>query len=284
MDIGIGLPNSVIGTRGPELVDWAREAEGAGFSSLGTIDRIAYPSHEPLVSLAAAAAVTERIGLLTSILLAPLRINTALFAKQSSTVNAISGGRLTLGLAVGGREDDFEASGVDFSTRGRAFDRQLEELHELWNGKEVGIGGPVTPDGAPTVILGGSVKASFRRAARYGAGWIMGRGPPDAFEKALPQLESAWSEAGRDGSPRKLALGYYSLGPNAEELAQRSIGGYYGFLGEEGAKQVAGSAARSAEQVKGVVAAFEASGCDEYIFFPSDGDPEQVRLLREALD
>ena len=157
MDIGIGLPNSVIGTRGPELVDWAREAEGAGFSSLGTIDRIAYPSHEPLVSLAAAAAVTERIGLLTSILLAPLRINTALFAKQSSTVNAISGGRLTLGLAVGGREDDFEASGVDFSTRGRAFDRQLEELHELWNGKEVGIGGPVTPDGAPTVILGGSV-------------------------------------------------------------------------------------------------------------------------------
>jgi len=112
----------------------------------------------------------------------------------------------------------------------------------------------------------------------------MGRGPPDAFEKALPQLESAWSEAGRDGSPRKLALGYYSLGPNAEELAQRSIGGYYGFLGEEGAKQVAGSAARSAEQVKGVVAAFEASGCDEYIFFPSDGDPEQVRLLREALD
>ena len=250
MDIGIGLPNSVIGTRGPELVDWAREAEGAGFSSLGTIDRIAYPSHEPLVSLAPAAAVTERIGLLTSILLAPLRINTALFAKQSSTVNAISGGRLTLGLAVGGREDDFEASGVDFSTRGRAFDRQLEELHELWNGKEVGIGGPVTPDGAPTVILG----------------------------------ESAWSEAGRDGSPRKLALGYYSLGPNAEELAQRSIGGYYRFLGEEGAKQVAGSAARSAEQVKGVVAAFEASGCDEYIFFPSDGDPEQVRLLREALD
>src|SRR5207244_4269003 len=94
--------------------------------------------------------------------------NTALFAKQSSTVNAISGGRLTLGLAVGGREDDFEASGVDFSTRGRAFDRQLEELHELWNGKEVGIGGPVTPDGVPTVILGGSVKASFRRAARYG--------------------------------------------------------------------------------------------------------------------
>src|SRR4051795_8536285 len=133
MDIGIGLPNAVRGVDRRGIVDWARRAEEAGFASLGTLDRLAYVNFESLIALAAAAAVTERIRLVTDILIAPLRANTALFAKQTGTLNHLSEGRLELGLAVGGREDDFEASGVDFSTRGRAFDRQLEELDSLWD-------------------------------------------------------------------------------------------------------------------------------------------------------
>lgn len=85
---------------------------GGRLLSLGTIDRIAYPNYESLVSLAAAAAVTERIGLVTDILIAPLRTNSTLFAKQAATIDNLSGGRLTLGLAVGGRPDDYEVSGV----------------------------------------------------------------------------------------------------------------------------------------------------------------------------
>src|ERR671933_1988101 len=112
MEVGIGLPNATHGVRGPALVAFAREAEQAGFSSLGTIDRIAYENYEALVSLAAAAAVTERVRLVTSILLAPLRTNTALFAKQAASVDGLSGGRLVLGLAVGAREDDFAVSGA----------------------------------------------------------------------------------------------------------------------------------------------------------------------------
>ena len=280
MEIGIGLPNAVLGVRGPQLVDWAREAERAEFSGLGTIDRIVYSNYESLIGLAAAAAVTERIRLVTSVLLAPLRTNTALFAKQAASVDGISGGRLLLGLAPGGREDDYEVSGVDFHSRGKAFDRQLEELRRLWDGDEVG---PKPANrGGPAVILGGSTDVAFRRAARYGAGWIMGGGTPDAFKAAVPKLEAAWRDAGRDGEPRKMGLGYFSLGPDAQDHANRALTHYYAWLGDQ-AQQVADSAAKDAETINGYVEAFEEAGCDEFIFFPANADPGQVGLLREAL-
>src|ERR671933_353486 len=129
MDIGIGLPNAVRGVGRAGIVDWARRAEAAGFASLGTIDRIAYPNYESLIALAAAAAVTERIRLVTDILIAPLRASTALLAKQAATIDSLAGGgRVVLGLAPGGRQDDYELGGGDFSQRGRIFERQLEAL------------------------------------------------------------------------------------------------------------------------------------------------------------
>src|SRR2546421_9757881 len=153
MDIGIGLPNAVRGVDRRGIVDWAKRAEQAGFSSLGTIDRIAYVNYESLIALAAAAAVTERIRLATDILIAPLRSNTALLAKQAATIDALSGGRLVLGLAVGGRTDDYEVSGVDFSGRGSSFERQLSELAEVWEGETVG---PAPANGRrPTLLIGG---------------------------------------------------------------------------------------------------------------------------------
>src|SRR5215211_2321638 len=137
MKVAIGLPNAVPGASGEQLTEWARRAEARGFSSLGTIDRIAYENYEPLTSLAAAAAVTERIGLATTVLLGPLRVNPVALAKQVASIHKISGGRMTLGIGLGGREDDYEVAGVGMRTRGRDLDVMLERIEEVWEGDEM---------------------------------------------------------------------------------------------------------------------------------------------------
>jgi alkanesulfonate monooxygenase SsuD/methylene tetrahydromethanopterin reductase-like flavin-dependent oxidoreductase (luciferase family) len=282
MEIGIGLPNVVPGTAGRDVVEWARRAEDAGFSSLGTIGRLVYPNYEELIALAAAAGATERIRLVTAVLLGPLR-RTPFLAKQAASLNAISAGRLTLGIAVGGREDDFEVAGVPFRRRGAIFDDQLDELTRLFAGEERGGGHPLVPEAgeAPAIVIGGQADRAFQRAARH-AGWIQGGGGPDAFAQALPKLDAAWSQAGRDGEPRRMALGYFSLGDDPEGQAKRSIGHYYAWLGDY-ADMIVQSALKSPDAIKQAVSAYEGHGCDELILFPASGDPAQVDLLRDAL-
>ena len=285
MEIGIGLNATIPGVTGEELTEWARRAERHGFSSLGTIDRIVYGNQEPLIALAAAAAVTERIRLATTILIAPLRANTVLLAKQAATLHHLSGGRLVLGLAPGGRGDDYEVSGVDMHSRGRALDRQLDEMLRVWSGEEKGFAGPVGPNvnERPTLLIGGQADAAFRRAARYADGWIAGGGGPERFRDALPKVEQAWQAAGRSDKPRTAALAYWALGDEAERDAQTYLGDYYAFLGQDLAGAIAASAATDADTIKQYISAFEQSGCDELMLFPSNSDPDQVDLLAEAI-
>jgi alkanesulfonate monooxygenase SsuD/methylene tetrahydromethanopterin reductase-like flavin-dependent oxidoreductase (luciferase family) len=285
MDIGIGLPNAVPGTSGQDLLNWARAAEEAGFSTLGTIDRIVYPNYEPLTVLSAAAAVTDRIRLATTVLLGPLRQNAAEVAKQVLSIDAIAGGgRFVLGIGLGGREDDYAISGVSLADRAAWQDRALDQIRRIWNGDgetESKIG-PRPLGAGPSLIVGGAVDAAFERAAKWGDGWIMGGGPPDQLAQGAEKLAEAWARAGRDGEPRKMALAYYSLGPDAEQSANAYLLDYYGWLGEELSGMIAGSAAKDADTIKGYIAAFEGAGCDELVLFPSSHDPRQVQMLAEA--
>jgi alkanesulfonate monooxygenase SsuD/methylene tetrahydromethanopterin reductase-like flavin-dependent oxidoreductase (luciferase family) len=282
MDIGIGLPNAVRGVDRAGTVEWARRAEAAGFSSLGTIDRIAFANYESLIALAAAAAVTERIRLVTDVLLAPPRRNTALLAKQVATLDHLSEGRVVLGLAPGAREPDFEVSGADFAARGPTFEAQLEELRAIWRG-ESDVGPPPWQEGGPPVLVGGARGPAFRRAARFGDGWTFGGGTPEMFAAAFEALQAEWSAAGRSSAPRTMALLYYALGDRAEALAREDLADYYSFLGPEVADMIVQSAATDEETVQRALQGFEQVGCDEVICFPTGIDPEQVDLLAAAV-
>jgi alkanesulfonate monooxygenase SsuD/methylene tetrahydromethanopterin reductase-like flavin-dependent oxidoreductase (luciferase family) len=285
MEVGIGLPSAIPGAGRDEVLEWARRAEARGFSTLGTIDRIVYPSHEPLIALAAAAAVTERIRVATTILLAPVRANGALLAKQAASLDVLSGGRLVLGVAVGGREDDYRACGVDLHARGRILDEMLDLWARIWDGEEPGPAGGIGPRpvrGRPALILGGTASAAFRRAARHGDGWTAGNATPEELATGTARLRAAWEAAAREGSPRTMAQPYYALGERAKQAVERCLRDYYGHLGDY-ADMVVARAATDVETVRENVRAFAEAGCDELIFFPCDPDPDQVDLLADAL-
>src|SRR5262249_12482637 len=161
MDVGIGLPNAVPRTTGDQLIDWARAAEQAGFSSLGTIDRIVFPNYEPVVALSAAASVTNRIRLVTDVMLGPLRVHPVMIAKQFLSLDALAGGgRAVLGIGVGGREDDYSVSGLDMSGRGKWLDDALAKIRDIWNGDgelEAKVG--PRPNGkGPSLMVGGYIQ------------------------------------------------------------------------------------------------------------------------------
>jgi alkanesulfonate monooxygenase SsuD/methylene tetrahydromethanopterin reductase-like flavin-dependent oxidoreductase (luciferase family) len=285
MRIGIGLPNPIRGAPGHALVDWARRAEERGFTGLVTIDRITYPNYDSLTTLAVAAGATTRIGLMTNILLGPA-YPPVLLAKSAASIDQLSGGRFTLGMAPGARADDFPAMGRDFHTRGRDFDATLELLHRAWRGEPVAGGDkPICPtpvrDNRVPVLIGGGDKA-IRRAVTWGDGYTIGGAGPDAAAEVFAKVRTAWAEAGRPGEPRLAALTYFSLGTDAEDASRAYLRDYYGFLGPY-ADQIAEMALRSPEAIRGAVSAFADAGCTELYFDPTVSSPDQVDRLADVV-
>jgi alkanesulfonate monooxygenase SsuD/methylene tetrahydromethanopterin reductase-like flavin-dependent oxidoreductase (luciferase family) len=293
--IGIGLPNAVPGVTGALVTEWAARAERAGFASLATIDRIVYDSFDPLLTLAAAAVVTERVELMTTVLIGPVR-PTALLAKEAATLDRLSGGRLTLGIGLGGREDDFTAAGVSTAGRGRRLERQLEELRRIWAGEHRGTDGrigpaPARPDG-PELLVGGDARYAVERAARYRAGWTVavaggrgdgGVGDPADLVAGKAELAQAWARHGNPGQPRVVAVFFFSLGENAAERARTERLRYYAWRGDAVAARVAAAAATSGAAVRETIETFAAAGADDIVAMPCQTGPEQIDLLAGAV-
>ncbi|SHG25928.1 LLM class flavin-dependent oxidoreductase [Streptoalloteichus hindustanus] len=282
MDIGIGLPATVSGAEPAQLFEVARRADQLGFASVGVIDRVVYDNYEPLITLAAVAGVTENVRLTTSILLAPLRVNAALLAKQAASLDRLASGRLVLGVAVGLREDDYLASGVPLSGRGHRFDEMLAEMKRIWAGEARGTSGAIGPRptrGDIPLIIGGGAEVAYVRAARFGAGWIAASSiTPDQLGESVERLRQLWTAEGRQGDPRVLALAYFALGPDAQRVAGNYLSHYYSFADvtpEAGQRM----ALTGESAVRDAIARYRSAGCDELLLFPCTADPTQVDLL-----
>ena len=281
MRIGVGLPTSTppLGAphRGPELLTWATAAEAGPFSSLGVTDRLVYDCTDPLVALAAAAAVTTRVRLVTMVVIGPIR-PAAVLAAQAASLDALSGGRLTLGVSLGARPDDYDAAGATWRGRGRQLSDELAAMRDIWEGTSVGPR-PASP-GGPDLLVGGGSGAGFLRAARHADGYVHGGGPPRAFASAAERARAAWADAGRPGEPQLWGQSYFSLAdPDAGAAYLRH---YYGFTGPF-AERVAAGLLDSLKGVREQIAGYAEAGCDELVLLPATSDPSELDRLADAL-
>lgn len=285
MEIGIGLPTTIAGARPEQVIDWAHRAETRGFSSLGTIDRLVYGNYEPLIALAAAAAVTSRIRLLTAIAILPYRA-TAVFGKQVASIDRLSHGRIILGVGLGGRGDDYEAAGMATNGRGRRLNDQLDDLRRIWAGEKRGFAGAIGPDperkGGPVILMGGGSPASFERAARFADGWMAGGGGVPAFRSGSQKASEAWKAAGRPGVPRTAALNYFGLGGEGTAGIDAFLRDYYAMAGLR-VEALAQAALTTPDKIREAIKGYEEAGCQELVLFPGSPNPDQVDRLADLL-
>jgi probable F420-dependent oxidoreductase len=243
METGFALPVSGSWATPANQLEVARRAEELDYRSLWTFQRLLYPGGsangwaptyrsvlDPLVSLGFVAAVTSRPRLGVAVVNAPF-FSPALLAKQLTTVDVLSGGRLVVGLGLGWADLEYAASGVSKDRRGRRLAEHIDVMKRLWSGDEVSHEGefytvpPAYQDPKPVqaphppLLLGGSAEPALRRAGRLADGWISASAfRPDQLRSAIETVRAAAEEAGRD--PGRLAFvcrGSVRVRPEPEE-------------------------------------------------------------------
>ena len=285
MRIAIGLPSRVSSASGAVMLEWITRAERGPFSSVVVTDRVVSQSLEPLTVLAMAAGATQRIGLMTSVVIGPTR-ETTLLARQAATIDVLSGGRLTLGIGIGVRDNDYLATGFDFHRRGRRAEEQLSTLRRLWSGaamsEQIGAIGPRPARATgPELLIGGYVPAIVQRIAKWGDGYMApGGGEPEKLLKTWHQIEDAWEEEGRTGKPRWVGATYYALGPNARDHASRYINANYGYNPDLAARRLSTLPASDAAVEESIKRQAD-MGVDEFILRPCADELDQMDRLAE---
>jgi probable F420-dependent oxidoreductase len=252
MKFALMFTNTGMGSTAAGALDLAQRAERLGFESLWTVEHVvvpsgyesAYPYHpsgkmaggmeefdlpDPLIWLAFVASATQRIRLATGILIVPQR-NPLVLAKEVATLDALSGGRVTLGVGVGWLEEEFNALGVPFADRGRRLDDYVEAMRALWRGGKASVHNTYTSfddcislprptNGTVPIVIGGHSNAAARRAARLGDGFFPGNGKVDELADVYATFRSACADVGRDSSEVELSAG--GGGRSFDDIAKR---------------------------------------------------------------
>jgi alkanesulfonate monooxygenase SsuD/methylene tetrahydromethanopterin reductase-like flavin-dependent oxidoreductase (luciferase family) len=291
MDIGIALPTMATGFTRSTFVEWCRGIDEGPYSSVSAGERITFHNPELLVTSTAAAALTERVQVITNITVLPLH-RPALLAKQLATLDVLAGGRLVVGVGVGGREQDYRSLGVPFEGRHQRLDDEVAELRRLWSGEPAYEGGqpvgpaPHTPGGPPLWAAAMGPK-SMARAARWAegvTGFSIGA-DPDEIARGNQLALDAWEAEGRDARPKLVSGSFYLLGgPDADAELKRFARAYLAVFGAGAAdalSQLVGLS--SPARLLDTLAAAEAAGCDEFILVPGTVDPDCLERTTGAL-
>jgi alkanesulfonate monooxygenase SsuD/methylene tetrahydromethanopterin reductase-like flavin-dependent oxidoreductase (luciferase family) len=286
MRIAIGIPSRPEPGRPDHVLTWAEVAEAGPFSSIAVGDRVVAPAHEALAVLAACAGATRRIGLLAAAIVGPVR-ETTLLARQAASIDVLSGGRLTVGIGVGAREDDYRATGTDFRGRGRRETEQLGLLRDLLRGERLDGLGPIGPaprrPGGPELLLGGYVPALAGRIAAFADGFLApGGGEPAAIATLWRSITDAWSAAGREGAPRLVWGSYFALGPEADDAARAYIETYYGYDPAVAARRLA-TLPTTPDAVVATIRQARELGVDELILRPVRADLDMLERLADVV-
>ena len=277
--IGVLLPNGVPGCTGQSVSAWARMADEGPFSSLGVADRYVYVNHETMMTLAAAAVLTSRVRLMSAAFLGPLR-PVPLFAKQVATLATLAPGRVSLGVAVGNRTNDYAAAGIDWSRRGKILDEQLAALESLRDLK--GEDNTVGPElGDIEVLIAGASPPALRRLVRHGDGLVSGGVKPAIFAFEAFATEQAWQEAGKPGRPRLVASTWYASSADTGDQAEANLGSYLKNGGPPA--QVISPIARGAAGIEAAYRGFREQGADEVLFFPLLDDIAELEFLADVV-
>jgi probable F420-dependent oxidoreductase len=284
MQIGVCLPNfSRLGTR-EATIEVARQAEALGYDSLWTTDHVMMTKGqdepyghilEALTTLTFVAALTERIRLGVSVLVFPPR-NAVLVAKETATLDVLSGGRLILGLGAGWNEREFQYLGAGFADRGKRFDEYIKALKELWTADQPTFNGqwvqfsdvlfspkPVQV-GGPPIVIGGYSKPTFRRSATLADGWHATGPSPADFAEGMRQINAL--AGGREvlGSLR------IRVGIDRRLPPQRSASG-----------SVQSPLDGSPAEIVDRIAEYRAAGASELVlYFPTDQVDDYVGQMR----
>lgn len=293
--IGLAWVNPAPLTKPENVVNFAKKCEAMGCQSMWTIDRIAYDNLEPLTVLAAAAGVTQRIRLGTSVLLGNLR-HASHVAKIVSTLDFISNGRVTLGLGFGSRESDYKALEIPFEHRGSRAVEQVQLMKRLWsedsvtfkgkfyNVENLSVGPKPIQKPHPPIWTGGSAEVALKRAGTWADGFICG-------SSAIPEFPSTWEKiagyaraAGRDPNRiRKAGLTFMAIHDDqskAVRAVEDYVMRYYGRLRADVANtSLVGSPAAVTERI----GAFLSKGLDTLIIGVADPDPRQLDLFGEKV-
>lgn len=239
MKIGLQFPAGTIGRDPVAIKEFAQAAEQLGYAHLTTFEHIINipPAaaerehhaeyHELLTFYAFLAGVTNKIGLLTAVLVLPLR-QAVVVAKQAAEVDNLSNGRLRLGVSVGRVEREYDATGTDFHTRGKRFEEQIDLMRKLWTEEyvsydgrwhqvgEIGIVPPPIQRPIP-IWLGGASDPVLNRIGRIGDGWLSTK--LDGAAAAAEKIYEAASAAGRDPSEIAIEGRLEVAGKNPDEWA-----------------------------------------------------------------